>query len=102
MKGDSDDNPLLLDGSGKSYQFWNVASWKTSSPDPSKLASVAPKLEKKGSYVSELSSDDPGTEEDSSEGEALACRKCGGKDFRARKVGKGQKLVCKKCGTTAD
>ncbi|KAH8600412.1 WD40-repeat-containing domain protein [Bisporella sp. PMI_857] len=89
-------------GSGKSYQFWNVASWKTSSPDPSKLASVAPKLEKKGSYVSELSSDDPGTEEDSSEGEALACRKCGGKDFRARKVGKGQKLVCKKCGTTAD
>ncbi|KAH8599662.1 WD40-repeat-containing domain protein [Bisporella sp. PMI_857] len=75
MKGDSDDNPF---------------------------SSVAPKLEKKGSYVSELSSDDPGTEEDSSEGEALACRKCGGKDFRARKVGKGQKLVCKKCGTTAD
>jgi hypothetical protein len=64
-------------------------------------------MERGGSVVSKLSSDE-GTsgeleDEDESEGEALACRRCGGKDFRARRVaGKGQKLVCKACGTTVD
>jgi len=93
-----DNNPLNLDSSGRSYQFWNVASWRNSN-DPSKLAT--PAVERKESYVSELSSD-VSSGEDSSDGEALACRKCGGKDFRARKAGKGQKLVCTKCGLTAE
>jgi len=94
----NDSNPLNLDSSGRSYQFWNVASWRSSN-DPSKLAE--PPIQKRESYVSQLSSD-VSSGESSSEGEALACRKCGGKDFRARKAGKGQKLVCKKCGMTAE
>jgi len=105
----AEDNPLKLDASGKSYQFWSVASWKAqmSNPnDPSKLGSdLRPALDKGASFVSKLSSDEESQleEEESSDGDALACRKCGGRDFRARKVaGKSQKLVCTKCGTTAE
>lgn len=100
----SDDNGLRLDPLGKSYQFWNISQWKPptnySPTDRSKLGGDprAP-LEKGVSYVSKLSSDGS-AEDDGSEGEALSCRKCGGKDFRARKVGgKGQVLVCTKCHT---
>jgi hypothetical protein len=63
-------------------------------------------LDRVGSVVSKLSSDEDGSaelEDDDSDGEALSCKRCGGKDFRARRVaGKGQKLVCKACGTTVD
>lgn len=104
------DNPLRLDASGKSYQFWNVSSWKPQSPnntyDPNKLGEgLKPSMEKKNSIVSRLSSDeDTATNEESESDEsALTCSKCGGKDFRARRVaGKGQRLACTKCGTTAD
>jgi len=109
----SDDNPLRIDPSGKSYQFWNVASWKSQinpTRDEGKLDAdnLRPPIgERGGSVVSKLSSDD-GTsgeldDEDESDGEALACKRCGGKDFRARRVaGKGQKLVCKACGMNVD
>jgi hypothetical protein len=105
----SDDNPLRLDATGKSYQFWNVASWKTQTNparDPGKLdPDLRPPIDRVGSVVSKLSSDEGSDEldEDDSDGEALSCKRCGGKDFRARRVaGKGQKLVCKACGTTVD
>ena len=105
-----DSNPLLLDASGKSYQFWNVSSWKTqlaANRDPSKLDAdnLMPPLDRGGSIVSKLSSDDglSGDQgEDESEGEALTCKKCGGRDFRARKVAGRQKLVCTKCSTTVE
>jgi hypothetical protein len=103
----SDDNPLRIDASGKSYQFWNVSSWKKDMParDPSKLDPDRPPLDRGSSIVSKLSSDEGSgdLEEDDSDGEALSCKRCGGKDFRARRVaGKGQKLVCKACGATVD
>lgn len=103
----SDDGGLRLDATGKSYQFWNMSAWKSQTnypqTDPSKLGGdLKPPLEKRVSYVSKLSSDGS-LEDEESEGEALSCRKCGGKDFRARKVaGKDQRLVCTKCGTIAE
>jgi hypothetical protein len=105
----SDDNPLRIDASGKSYQFWNVAAWKKEvnpARDPGKLDPAdRPPMDRLGSVVSKLSSDEgsPELEEEDSDGEALSCKRCGGKDFRARRVaGKGRKLVCKACGTTVD
>jgi predicted RNA-binding Zn-ribbon protein involved in translation (DUF1610 family) len=64
-------------------------------------------MQKKNSIVSRLSSDEDTAEEQTEsedEESALTCPKCGGKDFRARKVsGKGgQRLVCTKCGTAMD
>ena len=103
----SDDDGLRLDPLGKSYQFWNKSQWRTLTNYPptnsSKLGSdLRPPLEKGPSYVSKLSSDGSAGD-DESDGEALSCRKCDGKDFRARKVaGKGQKLVCTKCGTAVE
>ncbi|TVY80849.1 putative WD repeat-containing protein, partial [Lachnellula suecica] len=96
----SEDNGLKLDASGKSYQFWNPASWKSQSnfPPGSRLDadSLRPPNGRGNSVVSKLSSDEDtsGLEEgEESDGEALSCSKCSGKDFRARKVaGKGQKL----------
>ena len=57
-----DDNGLKLDASGKSYQFWNPASWKNQSniaPD-SRLATDAlrPSNNRGSSEVSKLSSDE--------------------------------------------
>lgn len=106
----SNDNPLRLDASGKSYQFWNVSSWKTQSPgttyEPSRLGDEpSMRAEKKASIVSRLSSDEDSSSRDGSEsGEsALTCSQCGGKDFRARRVaGRGKRLACTTCGTTAD
>jgi WD40 repeat protein len=99
-----DNNPPKLDATGKSHSFWNVSNWKSSSSnDPTKLGSgLKPPMERVGSALSQLSSDDNTESDESSEGEALACRKCGGTDFRARKAGKGQKLLCTSCGTTAE
>lgn len=102
LQSASEDNPLKLDATGRSYQFWNMAAWKPLSNEDQD-STLKPPLEKGSSYVSKLSSDEDSFEEESSDGEALACKKCGGKDFRARKVaGKGQKLVCTRCGTTAE
>jgi len=101
----------MIDAAGKSYQFWNVSRWKAQlnpERDPGKLDAdnLRPPMERGGSVVSKLSSDEGSGEqddEDESDGDALACKRCGGKDFRARRVaGKGQKLVCKACGTTVD
>ncbi|KAL2075746.1 hypothetical protein VTL71DRAFT_689 [Oculimacula yallundae] len=103
---EADDNPLRLDPNGKSYQFWNVASWKaqapreTSKPDTD---SLRPPMGRGESIISKLSSENSSGEvEDGeeSEGDSLVCRKCNGKDFRARKVaGKGLVMVCTRCGS---
>ncbi|RDW94867.1 hypothetical protein BP5796_00630 [Coleophoma crateriformis] len=104
----SDSNDMKLDPTGKSYQFWNLQSWKnplSSSSESSKLGSdgLTP-LQRGASVVSKLSSECSSSEVgDESEGEALTCKKCGGKDFRAKKVvGRGQRLQCTKCGTAAE
>lgn len=109
LQGASDQNELRFDPTGKSYQFWNPQSWKNplvSSSEPSKLGSegLKPPMQRGTSLVSKLSSEGSSSEMgDESEGEALACKKCGGKDFRAKKVvGRGQRLVCTRCGTTAE
>ncbi|PQE33565.1 WD repeat domain-containing protein [Rutstroemia sp. NJR-2017a WRK4] len=100
-----------LDTSGK-YQFWNIGNWKNSAntSDPNKLGGdlARPGTSRNGSVVSKLSSE--GTETDleaesdgSGSDQMVACRKCGGKDFRAKKVsGRGQMLVCGKCGTVSE
>lgn len=63
-------------------------------------------MQKRNSVVSRISSDEDSSvnEESASDDEAaLTCPKCGGKDFRARRVaGKGQRLACTKCGTAVD
>jgi WD40 repeat protein len=108
----NDDNALRIDPTGKGYQFWNMSSMKAqvqSALDPSKSGTerLRPPLSKGNSYVSRLSSDDGTSGElgdgDESDGSSLTCTKCGGKDFRARRVaGKGQRLACTRCGTTTD
>jgi len=105
-----DENPLRLDAAGKSNQFWNLSSWKQqlgAAKDPTKLdsSSLMPPMERGTSVISKLSSED-GTsveDEEESESEALTCRKCGGKDFRARKSpGRGLLMVCTRCGSTVE
>jgi hypothetical protein len=108
------ENPSRIDTSSKNYQFWNPASWLNESKsllqnshDPTKLGvenGTRPGAERQQSSISELSSEtgSPGYE---SEDEALSCKKCGGRDFRAKKaIGRGtkQRLVCTKCGTVAE
>ena len=77
-----------------------------SASDPTKLNTeeiLRPPIDRGGSVVSKLSSDEGASgDEDDSEGEALSCKKCGGKDFRARRVAGRQKLVCTKCSTTVE
>tara|TARA_R110002060_G_scaffold25472_2_gene34874 strand:+ start:282 stop:617 length:336 start_codon:yes stop_codon:yes gene_type:complete len=104
---ENEQNPLKLDPVGKSYQFWNVASWKPqASRDTGKLDtdSLRPPMGRGGSVISKLSSEEGSSGEledgDESEGDSLSCRKCNGKDFRARKVaGKGLVMVCTRCGS---
>ncbi|KAF7865241.1 hypothetical protein EAF04_006218 [Stromatinia cepivora] len=116
-------NPQKLDATGKSYQFWNIANWKSGSTANQNMNKIGPELlrprttsSRGNSIVSKLSSDANSDLTDGNqdvEGEAsdgndpmVACRKCGGKDFRTKKVGVGvsraQKLVCTKCGTVSD
>lgn len=103
-----EENPFKPETAGKSNQFWNLSSWKQlgTPRDPAKLdsSSLMPTVERGNSVISKLSSED-GTspEEEESESEALTCRKCGGKDFRARKSpGRGLLMVCTRCGSTVD
>ncbi|KAL3423395.1 WD repeat domain-containing protein [Phlyctema vagabunda] len=104
----NDDNPLKLDSTGKSYQFWNPQSWKNplNAGDSSKAGSEGLKpLKSRGSVVSKLSSEENSASElgDESEGESLTCKKCSGKEFRTKKlVGRGQRVVCTRCGTVAE
>jgi WD40 repeat protein len=107
----ADDNPARIDASGKSYQFWNLQSWRQNfgaSTDASKLGSdlaIGSELQHRHSIVSKLSSEEGSPTEGDSEGDdALSCKRCCGKDFRAKKaVGRvGTKLVCTKCGLAAE
>lgn len=104
----ADDNPLKLDTVGKSNQFWNLSSWRQlgATRDPAKLdaTSLMPPIQRGSSVVSKLSSEEEeSAEDDESESEALTCRKCGGKDFRARKSpGRGLLMVCTRCGSTVE
>lgn len=122
-------NPMKIDSMGRSYNFWNPTSWTRASANtsPSNSSNNRPetsagllgtnilggwnKLERTRSVVSKLSSE---VEEDyvgdieevmsEVEEQEVKCRRCGGKEFRARKVianpagGTGQKLVCGRCG----
>ncbi|KAF7899931.1 hypothetical protein EAF00_004267 [Botryotinia globosa] len=117
--GDSNSSVYKIDPTGRSYQFWNPANWKNNSNADQNGNKFGPALLRPGtssrgnSINSRLSSDansdltdaDQEVEEEASDGsdQMLTCRKCGGKDFRAKKVGvgvsRGQKLVCTKCGT---
>ncbi len=103
-----DENPLKLDAAGKSNSFWSMSSWKgigsARERDPTKLdaENARPGIERGETIVSRLSIDDPSNpeESDESESETLSCKKCSGKDFRAKRVqGKGLVMVCTKCGT---
>ncbi|CZS97259.1 related to WD repeat-containing protein 44 [Rhynchosporium graminicola] len=105
---ESDENPLRLDAAGKSYQFWNVSSWKAQAPrdstKPDRDNLRPPMMGRGESTISKLSSDEgsSGDIEDGeeSEGDSLSCRKCNGRDFRARKVtGKGLVMLCTRCGS---
>lgn len=80
-----DENPLRIDSSGKSYQFWNPSSWRNDAKTPVQGSHDPTKLDvdgagsrgegRQGSVVSKLSSD--GTSGlDESDGEALSCKKC--------------------------
>ncbi|QSZ37030.1 hypothetical protein DSL72_009122 [Monilinia vaccinii-corymbosi] len=120
--GDGSPNVLKLDTVGKSYQFWNMANWKNNSNPDQNMNKLGPELlqpsassrgNSDASKVSSEANSDLTDEDRDLEGEAsdgsdqmVACRKCGGKDFRARRVGVGvgraQKLVCTKCGTVSE
>lgn len=90
-----------------------MANWKNTNAgtinDPNKLGGdlLRPNTSRGGSVVSKLSSDTETDLEMESDGsgsdQMVACKMCGGKDFRAKKVsGRGQMLVCGKCGTVAE
>ncbi|PBP27424.1 WD repeat domain-containing protein [Diplocarpon rosae] len=99
-----DANPPKLEAAAKSYQFWNVASWKPQSRDASKSdsGSLRPPAGRGTSFASKISSEEGSSGDldgEESEGDSLACRKCNGRDFRARKVaGKGLVMACTRCG----
>lgn len=112
----TESNPMKIDPAGKSYRFWDVGAWRTSlsssntaSQDKSKLgpessSSDPLKLSRGPSVVSKLSSEASSEEEEDggeSEGEVMACTRCGGRDFRAKK-GRSTTLVCGRCGLVAE
>lgn len=85
-----------VDKSGKSYQFWNRPPEGTPPKD-----NLRPSLNgRESSLVSKLSSE--ASHDEDSEGEVLSCKKCGGKDFKARKSSGKALLVCKKCLATVE
>ena len=90
------DNPMKVDSSGRSYQFWNRPFGGT----PPKDALRPPMTGRESSLVSKLSSE--ASQDEDSDGETLACKKCGGKDFKARKTSGKALLVCKKCLATVE
>ena len=110
--GAHENDPLMLAGD-PSYMFWNKSTYRTQaalqdtsgggdSLDPNHLGIPS---ERKISNVSALSSERSSTSE--AEGEAaekggereLRCRRCGGREFRARlEKGGGRSLECGVCG----
>lgn len=85
-----------VDNSGKSYQFWNRSFGGTPPKD-----GLRPSLGgRESSLVSKLSSE--ASQDEDSDSEVLSCKKCGGKDFKARKNAGKALLVCKKCLATVE
>lgn len=108
-----EDNPLKLDGTGKSYQFWNFRTWqgtfgvsKTNDTSESKdTGGLRPEMPARGnSIVSQLSDELSGQESggDESGGEVMKCGKCRGTEFRVNRSSAGRKLVCGNCGWVAE
>lgn len=130
-----------LDTGGKSYQFWNRKNWLGhSQPNSPIIAGAASNASAAGasrlgselskgrpSTASRRASDDGGGDAGAEEeahgdaaggdsdvdSDAVACKRCGGRDFRARKgvAGRGrgrgremvvQQLVCTTCGLAAE
>ncbi|KAI9730446.1 MAG: hypothetical protein M1818_008141 [Claussenomyces sp. TS43310] len=119
LQSAGDENPLKLDVTGKSYQFWNRQNWRnqtSTSSDPKGLGSDLDRrisgslLSKTNTTVSKLTDEESGSSGmdeangGESEDEIVACKRCGGRDFQAkRSPGKvGKKLVCTQCGTTIE
>lgn len=102
-----EDNPLRMDAASHSNTFWNLSSWRNqfnSNHDPSKLdaENLQPPMDRGPSFVSKLSSDDGSAELDEESENEMTCKKCSGKDFRAKKTLRGLFMVCKSCGETLD
>ncbi|KAF2453230.1 WD40-repeat-containing domain protein [Lineolata rhizophorae] len=128
------DNPLMIANGGQSYMTWAKGAWREpfdwrrSSRSRSRSsgllgvdAEAEPRLDKKPSVVSALSSevegDSMGAEEDGASGASggrrgrgkpgeeameVKCGSCGSGEFKARMVkGVGHQLVCSKCGMAA-
>jgi WD40 repeat protein len=94
---------LRLDSAGHSNTFWNLATWRNQlAQDPTKLAADSSRLpmDRGASLVSKLSSDEGSVERDGDSENELTCKKCSGKDFRAKKTLRGLVMVCKSCGET--
>lgn len=95
----NDDDPMRLDPHGRSNAFWNLSSWK-STKDTGKEG-LKPPIDRGGSFVSQLSSEESNELDEGSENE-LTCKKCSGRDFRAKKTIKGLVMVCKSCGSMVE
>jgi hypothetical protein len=97
-----EEDPLRLDAAARSNNFWNITSWKNQlNRDPSKLEAegLKPPIDRGGSFVSKLSSDEGSGELTEDE---LTCKKCSSKDFRAKRTVKGLVMVCKSCGAMVE
>ncbi|OTB07931.1 hypothetical protein M426DRAFT_317434 [Hypoxylon sp. CI-4A] len=69
-----------------------LARQQDAHPDRDHLAPPAPPQPE--SYVSRLSAELTSSDD----GEDMQCPSCGGRDFRAKKIGGKQRLLCRKCG----
>jgi len=102
-------NPLWLQG-GKSYIFWDPKQYapQNSSSDPQLLtpsSSERPSLTEKRSklsVVSVLTSEGTSGSCSNEEERERVCRKCGGRSFREKVVGREKRVVCERCGRPVD
>lgn len=65
-------------------------------------AAGKPIYARQGSFVSILTSEELTSEGASEEGEEMQCTKCGGHEFKAKKVGGQQRFLCAGCGRMVD
>jgi WD40 repeat protein/predicted RNA-binding Zn-ribbon protein involved in translation (DUF1610 family) len=96
-------NPLWLAGQ-QSFMSWNPKEYGTQArfaPGAS-LEPPRPELDRQGTKVSVLSSEEPSSDDETEEVESVSeinCKKCGSGNLRAQAVrARGNRLVCQKCG----